>query len=69
MACYNIFCPDCEPIFNKRKIQIGQVLVEIERNYSGCGVDIYDCPVCKHCFQISYKIDKIERLKDWETNG
>lgn len=67
----NIFCPDCKIDYRITKFGVkrfGSILELIERNYSGCSVDIYECPKCKHCFQVSYKVDKIERVKDWEFN-
>lgn len=59
-----IFCPECPPVFRKSKPEerCGCVLIEIERNYSGCGVDIYECPNCNSRFQISYKVDEILKI-------
>lgn len=53
------YCPVCEPIVNKKGRRIDSPLMLIERNYSGCGVDIAECVVCKKIFQISYKVDNI----------
>lgn len=53
----NIFCPDCKIDYVITKFGVrrfGSILEIIEKNYSGCGVDIYECPKCKHRFQVSY---------------
>jgi len=67
-----IYCPDCKQdyIITKLGVRIvGSVLEEVERNYSGCGVDIYQCPKCKHIFQISYRVDEVKRLEEWEIKN
>lgn len=61
-----IFCPLCPPRFNRRKDKIGVCLDLIESNYSGCGEDIMSCPECAKTFSISYKVDEITRIPDWE---
>ena len=53
-----IECPNCPKRETKRGL-IGVSMDEIETNYSGCGVDIYECPECNKQYQISYKVDKI----------
>ena len=51
-------CPDC-----------GSWLHLTESNYSGCGVDMVECAnkKCGHAFQVSYRIDRIDRCPDWEA--
>lgn len=41
---------------------LGVSMNEIERNYSGCGVDIYECPQCNKKFQVSYKVYEITEI-------
>ena len=38
------------------------VLKTIEANYSGTGVDIMMCPVCKREYEVSYRVDTITRI-------
>lgn len=61
----DIFCPKCEPVLNKKGGRIPVKLEIFEYNYSGCGVDMAECPICTRCFQISYKVDKVEQVKGW----
>lgn len=60
------YCPVCPPTFrhpkNKEPVRTGVRLELSESNYSGCGVDIAQCPECKKYFQISYKVDKITEV-------
>jgi len=62
----NIECPFCK----KQMWFLGKMhkpqLECIERNYSGCSVDIANCPECGRGYQVSYKIDEVVRLKDWD---
>lgn len=64
MSYETIFCPECSPVFVKSKPEqrCGVVLTEIETNYSGCGVDIYECKKCNGRFQVSYKVDQILKI-------
>jgi len=59
-----IYCPHCLPGPYVSNI-MGVELELIERNYSGCGVDIAYCPRCKKGYQISYKVDEIEEVEGW----
>ena len=52
------YCLICPPVSYKGN-RIDQPLQLIQKNYSGCRVDIASCPSCKRTFQISYKVDKI----------
>ena len=61
-----IYCPDCKPVFNRRKVQINAHMECSESNYSGTGEDLYACPDCGHAFFVSYKVDKINRAEDFE---
>jgi hypothetical protein len=61
------FCPACYPIKNKRGNIIGPRLILVETNYSGTGVDMVNCEQCGKGFQVSYKVDKIVRAKDWDV--
>jgi hypothetical protein len=62
-------CPVCPIVLNRRgnKINYAQLIL-IESNYSGCGVDIAECPNCKKVFQISYKIDEIQEVNNESNN-
>ena len=55
------FCPSCT-------LSIGTKLELVERNYSGCGVDIAYCNVCRHHYAIYYKVDKIEPCPKWDVS-
>lgn len=61
-----IYCPDCGLGKNRRGDTIGTDLELSERNYSGCGVDIMHCPECGHVFEVSFKVDQVKRVPDWE---
>lgn len=68
MDCMNEhpWCPECKPVFNRQNRRVGQVLTCVESNYHGCGVDMANCEKCGKGFQISFKIDKIERAPEWD---
>lgn len=55
-----IYCPAC--LYNEN----GPLLICIERNYSGFAVDIGSCKECGKAYQISFKVDKVTRAKDWD---
>lgn len=57
----NVYCPVCTPRFSisKPEMRVGVVMECIVSNYSGCSVDIAECPECKGQFQVSYKVDSI----------
>lgn len=67
-----ILCPDCPthevrvpksaPPEKQRVVVRGHQLTELERNYSGCGVDHYKCENCGSLFSVSYKIDAITKI-------
>jgi len=61
-------CPSCKPHKNKKGKIIGPNLTLSESNYSGYGVDMANCPECGKGFQISFKIDKIERAPSWDVD-
>lgn len=60
-----IYCPKC-PTRIVRGQTVGVQLVLDEHNYSGCGVDMAECPQCGKCFQISYKVDEIIEAPWWD---
>lgn len=66
MTNERIYCPDCEPVKNRRGDRVGGILELVERNYSGCGVDYFSCPECGHAFCVSYKVAVITRDEAWE---
>lgn len=37
-----------------------------ERNYSGCSVDMANCPECGKGFSVSYKIDEVVPVESWD---
>jgi hypothetical protein len=59
------FCPNCQPIFSKKNqmLRVGKQLQLVERNYSGCGVDHYECPSCMKLYSVSYKIDRVDEIE------
>lgn len=58
-----IFCPDCTAEKGKGPFDWKWAeLTCITHNYSGCSVDIGECPQCRKQFQVSYKVDEIHRL-------
>jgi len=56
-----INCPEC-PTSGRYKYQ----LMCVESNYSGCSVDIGQCEECGKAWQISFKVDKITRVEEWD---
>jgi hypothetical protein len=67
-VCGPVFCPVCPPRKNKRGEQIGIRLRCSEDNYSGCGVDMANCPECGKGFQVSFKIDEVTREPTWDRD-
>lgn len=59
-------CPNCPKRTNRRGELVGTHLDLVRDNYSGCGVDHYQCPECNELFQVSYKIDQITPLEDYQ---
>lgn len=55
-----VHCPDCLKAGKRYK------LICAERNYSGYGVDMGNCPQCGHGFEISFKVDSVNRDKTWD---
>lgn len=51
----SVYCPNCKPVYRKSNSEqrVGVHLEYQEHNYSGCSVDIAECPVCEKTFQIS----------------
>lgn len=54
-----ILCPICpqntKTTLRGVSITCGSDLTIIQENYSGCGVDIGECPDCGKVFHIAYK--------------
>jgi uncharacterized Zn finger protein len=66
-------CPNCkEQDFYKNlpieKYGMIPKLKCIDRNYSGCGVDMAECGTCGQVFEVSYSIDKVVRVPAWENH-
>lgn len=59
-----IDCPECPP-WGKRKDRHHQLMVQ-SRNYSGSGTDMGVCPECGKSWAISYKVDVMGRVPDWD---
>ncbi len=59
------FCPNCPAETNKKNKQYGPALSLVASNYSGCDVDIAECPTCKKRFVISYSV-KVESIKEFK---
>lgn len=65
----SVFCPKCEPVYVKSKFGVHRIGLHLDciiENYSGCSVDIGECPRCGRRFQVSYRVDKIVEI---EQNG
>ncbi len=65
------YCPVCPLVMvgkNRDRKSAATQLVLSESNYSGCGVDMANCPVCGRGFQLSYKIDEITPAPDWNAD-
>lgn len=60
----DVFCPDCPPVFRKKNPsdRCGVEMIKTEDNYSGTGVDVYYCSLCKKEFFVSYKVDEITQV-------
>jgi hypothetical protein len=58
-----VWCPNCEPRFNKHGERVGEHLACMVRNYSGCAVDFGSCQECDKRFQVSYKVDEITEIQ------
>lgn len=57
----NVYCPVCPATYMKRKpeVRTGVHLELAEQNYSGCCVDIAQCPECGGIFGVTYKVAEI----------
>lgn len=54
IAGESVFCPRCETR-----------LVCVDRNYSGTGQDVGECPGCDRFYFITYKVARVEET-GWE---
>lgn len=56
-------CPFCPPMGKRQR----KPLLECnDQNYSGCGVDMGNCPECGRGFQISYRVAEVTHIPDWD---
>ena len=66
--CSDVKCPVCPTkTYTTRGGKVREFRPELEcteQNYSGCGVDIGQCPECKKFFQIAYHVAGVTEL-DW----
>ena len=60
-----IDCPDCADNTNVRNPR----LVVIEQNYSGSGCDMGICPNCGKAWNISYKVNEMTHVPEWDETG
>lgn len=56
-------CPEC-PGAGKGKRK--PLLICVERNYSGCSVDMGQCEECGKAWEISFKVKEIVRQEGWD---
>jgi hypothetical protein len=66
-VCGPVFCPECEPIYNRRGEPVGPQLECSESNYSGCGADMANCPKCGKGWCISFQVDEVTRAEVWDV--
>lgn len=59
----DIPCPECPPYGKKGH---RHQLECVARNYSGCGVDIGQCPECGKAWEVSYKVEALTRVTEWD---
>lgn len=59
-----VSCPTCIEGPPRRPREIRLIL--IEHNYSGCGVDMAYCPKCGRGYCISYKVDQVTHVPDFD---
>lgn len=62
------YCPNCPKRTNRRGLEVSIQMDVIRDNYSGCGVDYCKCPQCNQIFQVTYKIDEIRALDEYESS-
>lgn len=58
------WCPHCPAVVNRRGERCDVALELVVSDYSGCGVDIADCPRCGRTFQVSYRVDAVTELDE-----
>lgn len=61
------FCPECPPL-KPNNPRTGVKMIESDKNYSGTGVDMYNCPKCGKGFAVSYMVAKVSRDPDWDVD-
>lgn len=68
------FCPECPPTYRRPKdreqVREGARLQLSESNYSGCGVDMANCPECGRGYEIQYdhKVRRMLRAESWDVD-
>lgn len=68
------FCPDCPVVMgkslfaNRQTCRTGVKMELSDRNYSGTGVDMYNCPKCGKGFAVSYKVASVVREPNWDVD-
>ncbi len=63
-AGQTIPCPYCKAT-NARRVP----LECSERNYSGCSVDIANCPKCGRAYQVSYRVAEVARVNSFDMQS
>jgi hypothetical protein len=63
------YCPVCPPVLIGRTLkQSAETQLSLsESDYSGCGVDMANCPKCGRGFCLSYKLYKITPEPSWDV--
>lgn len=65
------YCPVCPPVMvgRNRDRKSSETALEIsESNYSGCGVDMANCPKCGRGFVVSYMVKAITHEPSWDVD-
>lgn len=58
----SVYCPNCPAQITRKGVR-HVALACVEHNYSGCSVDIGECPQCGKLFEISYEVSGIKEIK------
>lgn len=68
------FCPECPPVIgqglfvNRPRCRTGVKMVLSDKNYSGTGVDMYNCPKCGKGFAVSYNVAAVVHDPSWDVD-
>jgi hypothetical protein len=60
-----IFAPCCDKPTGKLFERVR--LYVTSTNYSGTATDVGNCPECGKGYSVSFKVDKVVRVKDWDS--